>query len=196
MKNILLNTIKEEQKKYIKNIVLEKDDVLFRENERCENIGIVIAGEIRIVSYLESGKEIIYNELTINQVFGNNLIFSSEPFYKGDVVAKEKTELCLIDKENLIEIFFKNEEFLKAYLMIQSDFGKELNSRIKLLTYNNAYDRFEYYMSVNKGIIRYKSISDLAKTLNLTREALSRLVHKLEKDGKIILSHKTIKIKN
>ena len=176
--------------------IIFSNEILFRENELCENIGIVISGEIRIISYLESGKEIIYNELTANQVFGNNLIFSSDPVYKGDVVAKSNAEICLINKENLVELFFKNEDFLRAYLKIQSDFGKQLNSRIKLLTYNNAYDRFEYYMTINKGIIRYKSISDLAKTLNLTREALSRLIHKLEKDGKIILGHKTIKNKN
>ena len=59
MKNILLNALKEEEKKYLKNVILEKNEILFRENELCENIGIVISGEIRIISYLESGKEII-----------------------------------------------------------------------------------------------------------------------------------------
>ena len=195
MKNIL-KTLTNEEKEYIKMVAVKKGESLFLEDDLCTQIGIVIKGEIRIISYLKDGKEIVYNVLDEGGVFGNNLIFSSNPFFRGDVIAYKDSAVYLINKETLIELLQTNEEFLIAYLNLQSDFGKSLNLKIKLLTFNNAEDRFMYYMQINKNQIRYKTISDLAKTLFLSREVLSRLIHKLEKNGQIKISDKTIKIQN
>ena len=195
MKNIL-KTLTNEEKEYIKMVAVKKGESLFLEDDLCTQIGIVIKGEIRIVSYLKDGKEIVYNVLNEGGVFGNNLIFSSNPFFRGDVIAYKDSALYLINKETLIELLQTNEEFLIAYLNMQSDFGKSLNLKIKLLTFNNAEERFMYYMQINKNQIRYKTISDLAKTLFLSREVLSRLIHKLERNGQIKISDKTIKIQN
>lgn len=195
MKNIL-KTLTNEEKEYIKMVAVKKGESLFLEDDLCTQIGIVIKGEIRIVSYLKDGKEIVYNVLDEGGVFGNNLIFSSNPFFRGDVIAYKDSAVYLINKETLIELLQTNEEFLIAYLNMQSDFGKSLNLKIKLLTFNNAEDRFMYYMQINKNQIRYKTISDLAKALFLSREVLSRLIHKLEKNGQIKISDKTIKIQN
>ena len=177
-------------------VAVKKGESLFLEDDLCAQIGIVIKGEIRIISYLKDGKEIVYNVLDEGGVFGNNLIFSSNPSFRGDVIAYKDSAVYLINKETLIELLQTNEEFLIAYLNLQSDFGKSLNLKIKLLTFNNAEDRFMYYMQINKNQIRYKTISDLAKTLFLSREVLSRLIHKLEKNGQIKISDKTIKIQN
>ena len=193
--NKLIQLITEEEKKYVKKVVLSKGETLFYENDRCENIGIVDKGEVRIVSYQENGQEIVYNIISKGMMFGNNLIFSTEPFYRGDVVANEISEVYLINKQDLKTILKENEQFLEEYLRMQSDFGKSLNLRIKILTFNNAEDRILFLLNVNNDNLKIKSISDLAKTLNLTREATSRSLHKLEKSGVIIIEGKIIKKK-
>ena len=185
-----------EELKMFKKVSVKKDETLFYENDKCENVGFLLEGELMILSFLENGKEILYNVIRPGDVFGNNLIFSSEPFYRGDVQATEESLVYLIDKENLKKLLMTNECFLELYLNTQSDFGKTLNLKIKLLTFNNAYDRFMFYLNVNKGKIRYKSISDLARELNLTREVLSRLIHKLVRDGHIIIHNKAIEKQN
>ena len=194
--NKLLKCLKEDEIKILKKIVLKKYETLFNENDLCKNVGFVEKGEIWIASFLENGQEVIYNTIKPGEMFGNNLIFSSEPFYRGDVYAKEESEVYLVSKEKLKMLLTQNEEFLDAYLKTQSDFGKALNLKIKLLTFNNAQDRLMFYLSINKGKIKYKSISDLAKELNLTREALSRLIHKLVRDGLIKITNKTIEKQN
>lgn len=171
---------------------LTKGEILYSEGDVCEYIGIIKSGHLQIVSYLEDGKEIIYNDLDKNKIFGNNLIFSSNPFYRGDIIAKQDTEVCLISKKVLLELFKENQDFLVAYLEEQSNFGKQLNLKIKLLTFTNVKDRILYFLSINKNTIKYKSITDLANKLFLSRESVSRELHKLANEKIIKISGKEI----
>lgn len=185
MENNILSLLSKEERRLLNVRSYNKNDVLHREGDKCEEIAIISEGKIKIVSYSFSGKEIIFNELGKNQIFGNNLLFSSEPNYKGDVVSVDKSIVVTIKKDNLITLLSSNQEFLREYLKIQSDFGKSLNSRIKLLSIDSALERFEYYLFINKGEIEFKSITSLASELGLKRETLSRLVSKLEKENVI-----------
>lgn len=185
----ILDTLKPAQQKLLNIRFLKKGTVLFHENDKCENIGIVINGQISIVSYLIDGKEIVYNQITDNEIFGNNLIFSSEPYYKGNIIVDIDSEIAFINKKDLIRLLSDNDLFLTEYLKIQSDFGKTLNNKIKLLSIDSAEERFYFYMHEHSNAIKYSSISDLAKKLYLKRETLSRLISKLVKQ-KIIKKDK------
>ena len=193
--NNLLESLTKEEKMRLKIVHVNKGAILFSEGDICEYVGLVFRGELKIVSYLEDGKEIIYNIIGEKMMFGNNLIFSSNPVYKGDVVANKETYLYLIPKEKLISLLQTNEQFLVAYLETQSNFGMGLNMNIKLLTLNNAKDRVLYILKTNNDKLEYKSITDLAKRMFLTREVLSRSMHELERNGVISIKDKTI-IKN
>lgn len=171
---------------------LNKGDVLFRENDKCEYIGIVVEGQVSIVTYLEDGKEVVFNTLNPGDIFGNNLIFSSEPYYKGNIIINVNSKIALINKRELISLLKSNEEFMIEYFKIQSNFSKDLNDKIKLLSMDAAEDRFYYYMHQNKKTITYSSISELAKQLYIKRETLSRLISKLVKQKKITKNKDTI----
>lgn len=182
------------QKKALHYKNLKKDDVLFRENDICEYIGIVIEGQLSIVTYLKDGKEIVYNILYEDDIFGNNLIFSSEPYYKGNIITNVSTKIALISRDDLIKILKTNTKFMFEYLKIQSDFSKQLNNKIKMLSMDSAIERFYFYMHENKGSIEYSSVSELAKSLYLKRETLSRLLSKLIKQKKIKKTNDSIKL--
>ena len=186
---------KSEQKK-LKFITYKENEVLFCENDKCSKLGIVMQGQLKIVSYLVDGKEIIYNTIFKNQIFGNNLIFSSEPYYKGNIIATTNSSVAYIKAQDLLSILQNNNVFLNHYLKLQSDFTKELNNKIKLLSIDSALDRFYYYMHINNNELTYASINELALNLNLQRETLSRLLNKLEKQKTIIRINKTIKLYN
>lgn len=192
MENNILSLLSKEERQLVEIKQFKKGDVIFREKENCQSISIIIKGNVDIVSYSFSGKEIVFNSLAKNQIFGNNLLFSSEPFYKGDVISRNDSTIVFINKENLIKILSTNADFLKEYLRVQSDFGKNLNNRIKLLSYDSAHERLDFYLFTNGNTITFKSISSLALLLNLKRETLSRLVSKLEKENVIRHSHHSI----
>ena len=153
MKIPLLQVLTKKEHKLVKGYQVTKNSVINHEGDLCENVGVIISGKVDIVSYSFQGKEQILNSLKAGDIFGNNLIFSSEPIYRGDVIAKEKCVIAFINKENLIYLLQNNQEFLTLYLKAQSDFGKSLNARIQLLSFTNAEERLVYYASKNDNVI-------------------------------------------
>ena len=183
---MIIDLLTEQEKKYLETISFKEDEILFYEDDICHSLGIVLEGELKISSFTFEGNEIVYNELVRGSVFGNNLLFSKDNKYKGDIRATSKGKIAIIKKDNLLKLLTSNEAFLKEYLSIQSDFAKTLNAKIKLLSFNNAKERLLYYLFINNNRVKYRSITGLSKNLNLTREATSRLISTLEKEKIII----------
>lgn len=181
MKIQLLNVLTKKEHKLVKGYQVTKNSVIHHEGDTCESIGVIVSGKVDIVSYSFQGKELILNSLKAGEIFGNNLIFSSEPIYKGDVIAKEKCVIAFINKENLLFLLQNNKEFLELYLKAQSDFGKSLNARIQLLSFTNAEERLQYYASKNDNVIIFKNVTTLAAQIGIQRETLSRLLTSLVK---------------
>jgi CRP-like cAMP-binding protein len=181
MKIELLNVLNKEEHKLVKGYQVAKNNVIFHEGDVCETIGIIISGKVDIISYSFEGKELLINSLKAGEIFGNNLIFSSEPVYRGDVIAQEKSVIAIINKENLVYLLQNNKDFLNLYLKAQSDKAKLLTSRIQLLSLVNAEERLFYYASKNDNVIVYKNVTTLAATIGVQRETLSRLLTSLIK---------------
>ncbi len=179
---------------YIEKKSYKTNETIFYENDACHSVGIVKSGEISIKSYFSNGKEVTYNVLREGQMFGNNLVFSSTPRYRGDVLSQKESEIWFISKENLLKMLKEDDEFLVLYLTQQSDFSKTLNFKIKLLTISGAEDRLTYYLTFNKGKVSYKSITKLAEELYLTRESLSRTISKMVEKGKIQQKRKSLEL--
>ncbi|MBO6261747.1 MAG: Crp/Fnr family transcriptional regulator [Bacilli bacterium] len=181
MKIQLLNVLTKKEHKLVKGYQVTKNSVIHHEGDTCESIGVIVSGKVDIVSYSFQGKELILNSLKAGEIFGNNLIFSSEPIFKGDVIAKEKCVIAFINKENLLFLLQNNKDFLELYLKAQSDFGKSLNARIQLLSFTNAEERLQYYASKNDNVIIFKNVTTLAAQIGIQRETLSRLLTSLVK---------------
>ena len=181
MKIQLLNVLTKKEHKLVKGYQVTKNSVIHHEGDTCESIGVIVSGKVDIVSYSFQGKELILNSLKAGEIFGNNLIFSSEPIYKGDVIAKEKCVIAFINKENLLFLLQNNKDFLELYLKAQCDFGKSLNARIQLLSFTNAEERLQYYASKNDNVIVFKNVTTLAAQIGIQRETLSRLLTSLVK---------------
>ena len=180
----LFELLNENEKKLGRLLKFKKEQILFNEDEECSYVGIVIKGEVKIASFTLSGQEVIYNIIKENQMFGNNLLFTKNPYYKGHVLANTDGELILFSKDNLLKILQSNPLFLENYLSYQAEFSKNLNATIKLLSLSSAEERLLYYLKRNNPL-KIKSISSLAASLYLSREATSRLVSKMVKQGKI-----------
>ena len=179
MKIALLNVLSKKEHQLVKGYQIAKGNIIFHEGDACESIGVIISGKVDIVSYSFQGREMLINSLKAGEIFGNNLIFSSSPIYKGDVIAKEKAVIAFINKEDLVTLLQNNKDFLELYLQAQSDKAKLLTARIQLLSFPNAEERLFYYASKNHNVIEYKNVTTLAATIGVQRETLSRLLTSL-----------------
>ena len=191
----IINLLTEKQKESLTIKKYSKDQIIYHESSLCNEVCIVLKGSIKIASYSYEGKEIIYSIIKENEMFGNNLLFSSIPKYKGNVICLSSVELVSIKKQQVLQLFEENEKFLEYYLKYDADIFKNLNDKLKILSFDNAKDRLIYYLLINNKKIEIDSISYLASTLFLSRECLSRLIHKLQKDGIIEFKSNTILLK-
>ena len=88
MKNNILQTLTKDEQKLLEVKSFNRGEFLFREGQLCNQVAIVVSGQVKISSMNYSGSEVIFNVLEKDEMFGNNLIFSDNPTYKGDVVVQ------------------------------------------------------------------------------------------------------------
>lgn len=170
----------------------KKGEILYHEDEDCLGLALLYQGKVKIVSYSLGGNEVILNLIEEGGMFGHNLVWSSSSKYRGDVVALTAGEMIYIEKEKLLDIFATNRAFLQEYLRLASDFSKQLNLKVKILSFPTAKERL-YYLGRKRGYtLSFHSIKSLAEELFLTRESLSRLLHTLEDEGKIRINEHQI----
>lgn len=173
-------------------IKYKKGTVIFHEGTTCKYACFVKDGIVRIVSHLINGNEIQFNRIKNGGVFGDMLLFSNNPIYQGDVIAETDVELYLFNKNDILNLLTSDRNFLINYLERISENGKKAKNDIKILTFKSVDDRLMFLLDINQGKIKYKTISDLANKLFVSRESLSRAIHKLEKDKVIVLNGKNI----
>ena len=181
----IINYLTKAQLNKTKMVQIKKGTTLFQEEEKCDSIGIIINGQIEVFTYLISG-----------EMFGSNLVFSSHPYYRGNVVALTDCSVCIIDKDTLKNLLSQNEQFLEHYLNSQSDFTKRLNFKIKMLSIPSAKDRLLFALENNpNNTIHFKTVTALAEYLGLARETTSRAITFLLNERLVKYSNKTITLK-
>ena len=168
----------------------ERGDIIFQEGDNCYEVAIIKSGEVKISTITTNEKEEIISVLKDGEIFGNNLIFSSEPIYLGDVVVTRKSEIIFLNESSLIKIFKENTDFLKDYLKEISDKAILIKQQNKLLAHKNISDRIMFYFDTlskkqkSKTIV-IPSITKLSMILSLPRPSVSRELTNLENKGLI-----------
>lgn len=175
------------------------NDVIFNEEAECNYLGIVIVGEIIISTITTTEKEEIINILSPNEVFGDLLVFSSTPTYLGNVIAKRKSTIALISKNNLQMMFKLSPVFLNNYLTHICNKALLIKTEAKLFAHKNIRDRILYYFNTlskqqNTHSITIPSVSSIANILSLPRPSVSRELSKLVSEGYLIKQQNTITI--
>lgn len=172
---------------------LAKGQTLFYEGEKCVVIGIVLQGSLKISSFTYSGDELLLKNLEEGDLFGNNLIYSQKPLFRGSIESKEDgTRVALFTKDSLEAALSENKEFLHHYLVKLAQDGDKLNIDLKTISIQDVKERLFYYLNANGGSVRFESVTDLALRLNMRRETLSRLLTKVIESGEVKRVRKTL----
>ena len=178
---------------------LSSGDILFNEGEPCEKMGIVIKGELIISTITYNEKEETFNTIKEGEMLGDLLIFSTNPVYLGDVVAKRKTSVIISSKQKLITLLSTDEEFLNIYMSVICNKAVNIKKQAKLLSHKNIEDRILFYLKLKDTgdhIIKYDTITNLSMELSLPRPSVSRSLSNLETKGYITKNKHTITLKH
>lgn len=195
--NILKYLTEEQISTFIKFKTFNSNQVIFNEHSLCEEIGILLEGEILINTYTYNEKEETITQIKENECFGQYLVFSKKPFYLGTAITKRKSRVAFISKNNLLKLFNTNNKFLESYLNMICTESLNIKQQAKMLAHKNIRDRIMFYLKQhsNNYIVNIKSVTDLANTLSIPRPSISRELSKMEKEGIIKKIDNTIYIK-
>jgi CRP/FNR family transcriptional regulator len=177
----------------------KKDTTILKENSYVKVVPLVVSGLVKVYKEEENGNEVLLYYIKPGESCIMS-IMAAEKNLKVNVkgVVEEDTQLLLIPVEKLYNLRknFPNWN-LYVYELFNEKF-EEVVEMVKILTFSNKDKRLEDYLirkaELNNSNIISKSHQEIANELGSSREVISRLLKKLEKEGKIELSQRQIKI--
>ena len=177
----------------------EKDTVLLKENSYVKVIPLLISGLIKIYKEEENGSEVLLYYIKPGETCIVS-VMAGEKGEKANVkgVVEEDCTVILIPSDKLYKLR-KNHPNWNLFIYKQfNDKFDEVIEMVKVLTFSNKEKRLEDYLikkaNLNSSKVVKKSHQQIANELGSSREVISRLLKKLENEGKIELSLRNIKI--
>lgn len=173
------------------------NDIIIREGQFISTFPIVLKGLILISRNNDEGNELLLYYLQKNEVCAMSLTCCMANLTSNiKAVAEEETEVILLPVA-LIENWMLRYPTWKQFVMqtFQNRF-RELIDTVDSIAFLKLDERLiKYFIGRNQksGDTTYTGThQDLALKLNTSREVISRLLKKLEKEGKVQLSRNFI----
>ncbi len=168
----------------------KSNEIISQEMDFCNNLGIILEGEVKLVHFTHDGKEIVLASLSENQLFGDFLLFSSDPYFPGHLIATKESRVVFIDKENVQCLLKHYAPFNEYFLNQLSDKAVNLNMHNKLLNLSNLREKIVFYLEKEQARLKKHKVlmhnkTRFAQYLNVQRPSLSREL-KAMKQSKII----------
>ncbi len=203
--------VKEFQKKYqflekeLQEEILEigirktfqANEILIREGQFITSFPLVLKGLIRITRNNEDGNELLLYYLKDNEVCAMSLTCCmSNSTSNVKAIAEEETEVIMLPV-SLLDNWICKYPSWKQFVMqtFQNRFRTMIDTvdTLAFLKLDERLIKFFVDRFENSGIKTFTGThQDLALQLNTSREVVSRLLKKLEKEGKIQLSRNFI----
>lgn len=208
--NILFKNMNEEEIKTVLkcgNAFVESytdNETLFEKDEKVSNLGIVIEGELNLVSQKYNGTRVIVTTLEKNDLFGEALIFSSLDYSPYDLVSSGNSKALLIPNRvfsNTCSVCCSyHNQLIKNMLTILSNKIVMLNNKMNILNAETLRRKVAVYIlslykKANTAIFDMPmNRQQLAEFLNVKRPSLSREFSNMQDDKIIEIYRSSIKI--
>lgn len=178
----------------------KKGESVFSFGEPIDKIIILRYGKIKTSTYDENGRESIRKIYVQGDIIGEDSIFLDKS-YQVNGEAIEKSGICQIDKATLRNILVKDHDFSLKMIKSLSQRVYETEMMLEILSIKDSYLRLAAFLAYRARITKNDVIElnqeNIASSINITRETVSRKLSELEKEGFIEnQSYKKIKIKN
>lgn len=176
----------------------EKNQKIFSFKDPIDKVIAVRYGKIKTLIYDAEGRENIIKIYLPGDIIGENSIFL-EKSHEADGLAIEKTGVCEIDKDTLRNILASDIDLSINMIKNLSQKLYESEKLLEILSIKDAYKRLGAFLIYRSGLTESGLVElnqeNIAFSINLSRETVSRKLSQLEDEGFIeILAYKKIKI--
>ncbi|HAK46200.1 MAG TPA: hypothetical protein DCO79_09830 [Spirochaeta sp.] len=171
-----------------RTINLSAGEVLHDVHDSCSALGKVVGGKLRLSRLLSTGREIIIKEFVPGEIFAELLVFTGDN-YPGWLIATIDSEIVEVDRGRVME-HLKDPKSLLSYISGISLKMNHLSDKIEIMSLKTVAQKIAYCL-LTDGVLSL-SVTRTADYLGCSREALSRAISELEKDGMIERRGRTI----
>ena len=176
-----------------------KETIILKENSYVQFIPLVIKGLVKVYKEEENGNEVLLYYIKPGESCIMSIMAAEKNIainVKG--VVEDDAEIILIPIEKLHQIKKNHTKWNSFVYELFNEKFDEVVEMVKILTFSNKQKRLEEYLktkaSLNNSNVIFKSHQQIANELGSSREVISRLLKKLEKEKKVTLHQKQINI--
>lgn len=182
----------------------EKNEIIFHEEDTNKFMYIILHGKVKAMQTTQDGKEIILATHNSGDFFGEMSLIDGKTA-PATVMAMEDSLTVIISKQDFYSLVFDQKKVLEKLLQILCSRLRESWERIEMLNLNNASQRLKMLFIMlsekygkkenDKMVLNIKlTHQDIAEMAGLTRETVTRVIDKWQKDGEIILKNRLISL--
>lgn len=179
-----------------------RNSVIILADDEGDEFFIIHKGQVKVSIVHDDGGEIILSLLGEGDVFGELSLLDGKP-RSANVIALQATELLSLRRPHFLDLVFKHPRIATALLA-------ELASRLRktdhqigdlaLLNVTSRVSRTVLRLVMDKGIETEEGVllknrpthQQLARMAGTTRESVTRVINRLEKEGYIICQGREI----
>lgn len=181
------------------DIRLSRGETLFRREEPCQGMHVLVLGRIKLVTTSRHGVEKVIELIHPGQSFGEAVLFLEQP-YPVSAQAIEDSLALFLPASVLLDTLDQDARFARRMLAGMSMRLRTLVRDIESYTLDSASDRVVTYLLEQLGDAAQGTVSLpvnkhlLASRLNLTPETFSRTLQKLGEQCGISVSGRDIHV--
>ncbi len=170
------------------HISKKKGSTIAPEGSRIDSIIIVRSGRIKTCRYDSDGEEQILDILHDGQAIWHGM-FLQDNIYHYSIVAITDVTLCYISRESFMEIIHEHPEIAFSMMEMLSNELQDANEKAFLFRIKDPQKRLAQFLLFRDHRCLGKQINmkldDIAASIALRPETVSRNITKLEKQGYI-----------
>ncbi|RPE12005.1 Crp/Fnr family transcriptional regulator [Chitinophaga lutea] len=152
----------------------DKDQVLVYEGEVSKVCAFILEGSFKNVTSASNGEEKI-----LKFSFETDFLASCESYNRQvpsefAIVAMEPSVVMVTGNDALVELCYKNQRITNLGFILTQQLMQQHEEHLKILSLASPMARYDHVLRNQPGLLNSVSLTDLAKYLYISREALSR----------------------
>jgi CRP-like cAMP-binding protein len=173
---------------------LKKNELLFSEGDAGQSLYILVTGSIRIFKSAPNGRDTIIKVAQPGELFAEVVLFERETY--PATAAALKTSTVYVLPKRRFHALLDAPDFRNDFILMLMKKQRYLADRLHALSSLDVEERFirflvehfgkknEYFMALSK--------KDLASAIGTVPETLSRLLARMQREGKLAMKGKSI----
>ena len=161
-------------------------------HEESSELFFVLEGSVRVLLYSPSGRDVSFRDLRHGEVFGELAAIDGGP-RSASVVANEDSQLAVMSRDAFMELALAHPSVAGALLRHLVGLIRRYSQRVYELSALSVEERIRIQIlrlawersdgATSATLAPAPSLADLASVVSTTREAVSREISRLSREG-------------